>query len=36
MLQWKNARFVAVLVVLTNLAVWFGSWGWNLLSWGWR
>jgi hypothetical protein len=35
MLQWKNPRFIALLVVLTSLAASFGSWGWQLLSWGW-
>ena len=29
MLQWKNPRFMAVLVVLTSLAASFGSWGWH-------
>jgi len=35
MLQWKNPRFLIVLAALASLAVAFGSWGWNLLSWGW-
>jgi len=35
MLQWKNPRFLVVLVALASLATSFGSWGWNLLSWGW-
>lgn len=36
MLQWKNPRFMGVLVALTSLAAWFGSWGWDFLSWGWN
>jgi hypothetical protein len=35
MLQWRNTRLVAVLVVLTTLAASFGSWGWHYLSWSW-
>lgn len=35
MLQWKNPRLFIVLVALSALATTFGSWGWNLLSWGW-
>jgi hypothetical protein len=34
-LQWRNTRLVAVLVVLTTLAASFGSWGWHHLSWSW-
>jgi hypothetical protein len=29
MLQWRNTRLFAVLVVLTALAASFGSWGWD-------
>jgi len=35
MLQWKNPRFLVVLALLASLAVSFGSWGWDLTSWGW-
>jgi len=35
MLQWKNPRFLIILVVLTSLAASFGNWGWRFLSWGW-
>jgi hypothetical protein len=35
MLQWKNPRFLVVLALLASLAVSFGSWGWDLSSWGW-
>jgi hypothetical protein len=35
MLQWKNPRLIAVLMVAGSLAASFGSWGWELLSWGW-
>ena len=33
MLQWKNPRFLVVLVVLTSLAASFGSWGWHSYHW---
>ena len=33
MLQWKNPRFLGVLVVLMSLAASFGSWGWHSYSW---
>jgi hypothetical protein len=32
MLQWRNTRLVAVLLVLTALAASFGSWGWDLFG----
>jgi len=36
MLQWKNPRFIVLLVVLTSLAASFGNWGWrDLFNWGW-
>jgi hypothetical protein len=34
MLQWKNARLIALLVSLGSLAAAFGNWGW-LFNWGW-
>jgi hypothetical protein len=35
MLQWKNPRFIAFLVILSGLAAASGTWGWRLLTWGW-
>lgn len=35
MLQWKNARLVALLVTLGSLAAAFGNWGWEHFTWGW-
>ena len=35
MLQWKNPRFIALLVVLSSLAAASGTWGWLLTTWGW-
>lgn len=35
MLQWKNARLIALLVALGSLAAAAGNWGWNLFTWGW-
>ena len=35
MLQWKNARLIALLVTLGTLAAAFGNWGWETLNWGW-
>jgi len=35
MLQWKNARLIALLVTLGSLAAAFGNWGWESFTWGW-
>ncbi len=35
MLQWKTPRFLIVVVALAGVAATFGSWGWDLSSWGW-
>jgi hypothetical protein len=35
MLQWSKARYVALLVILSSLAAASGTWGWQLLTWGW-
>lgn len=36
MLQWKNARLIALLVSLGSLAAAGGNWGWlDLFNWGW-
>ncbi len=35
MLQWKNARLIALLVTLGSLAAAFGNWGWERFNWGW-
>jgi len=36
MLQWKNARLIALLVTLGSFAAAFGNWGWLLpFNWGW-
>jgi hypothetical protein len=32
MLQWRNTRLAAVLLVLTALAASFGSWGWESIG----
>lgn len=34
MLQWKNPRLLALLVVLAVVAMAIGNWGWQL-TWGW-
>ena len=35
MLQWKNPRLVASLVVLATVATAFGQWGWLVRQWSW-
>ena len=35
MLQWSKTRFIALLIVLSSLAAASGTWGWQLLTWGW-
>ena len=34
MLQWKNGRLLAILVVLALVAMAIGNWGWQI-TWGW-
>jgi hypothetical protein len=35
MLQWKNARLIALVVVLGSLAAAFGNLGWRFFNLGW-
>jgi hypothetical protein len=35
MLQWKNPRFVALLVAVATVATVFGQWGWLARQWSW-
>lgn len=35
MLQWKNPKLAAILVILGSLAATLGNWGWHGWNWGW-